>query len=534
VLQDPRNGAAGKGLPTGRILFALALLQAGYQASLAFRGLPYILTRIIIDDGYYYLEVAWNVSRLGFVTFDGIHRTNGLQFLWLWILSGLAALAQTKNGLQQASLALSIFLNALCYYPIQRVGRVFGRDLFVLVVAGAWFHLNLVWACSQISGMENPLQAWVSWSLVACVVELASSPGEIGGSSLALLASLLTLNVWCRVDAALVSALVSLFFIAEQGRRITPRSYGAAGAIACFGALVMFGGYFAMGGSFLPVSALIKSQAHQWSFALFPELAARGVRFLTPLSFLVPRRWGLDWKIIWAPLAAAVGVLAGALRILPRTGSPWAPLRPIWWGFGLASLVQTLYLSGLGEYALYGVWYQVPYFVFTALTLGMVTQEWVDWLRHRGWLGKAAGRRWGVGLALLYVMFAAAWIRDFTRQGISPEDFGYVRYRMATWLREHTQPGDVIAAYNAGEIGYFSERAVIDLDGLVNDYAYYEEFVRGHGDLSTYLSGKGVRYVGDYKIPVHLPESSRVVWTKRDSEGNVFRIVQLPEEAGEH
>jgi hypothetical protein len=512
----------------------LALLQAGYQASLVLQGLHFILTRIIIDDGYYYLQVAWNTSRLGFVTFDGMHRTNGLQFLWLWILTGLGALAQSKNELQLASLGLSILLNALCYYPIYRIGTVVRRDLFVLVAAGAWFHLNLVWACSQISGMENPLHSLVSWSLFACVAVLGSSRGEISRANLVALATLLTLSVWCRVDAALASALVSILFIVRQGGRIAARSYWIAGGIASLGAAVMFGGYFVMGGSLLPVSALIKSQAHEWSFRFFPELAARGVRFLTPVSFLVPRRWGLDWKVIWVPLAGVGVVIAGAVHAFRRVDSLWDPLRPAWWGFGLASLVQTLYLSGLGEYALYSVWYQVPYFVFCAVTIGMTIQEAADALRLRGWLGETAGRRWGVVLGLLYAAFAGAWIWTFARQEISREDFGFVRYRMAAWLREHTQATDAIAAYNAGELGYFSERKVIDLDGLVNDYAYYQEFVRGHGDLSEYLSRSGVRYVGDYKIPVDLPEGSQVVWTQRDREENVFRIVQLPGASAEH
>ena len=41
------------------------------------------------DDTYYYLQTAWNARHLGFVTFDGINATNGVQFLWFSILYGL-------------------------------------------------------------------------------------------------------------------------------------------------------------------------------------------------------------------------------------------------------------------------------------------------------------------------------------------------------------------------------------------------------------------------------------------------------------
>ncbi len=50
------------------------------------------------DDTYYYLQTAWNARHLGFVTFDGINPTNGVQFLWFSILYGLTFLADDKSA----------------------------------------------------------------------------------------------------------------------------------------------------------------------------------------------------------------------------------------------------------------------------------------------------------------------------------------------------------------------------------------------------------------------------------------------------
>jgi hypothetical protein len=51
---------------------------------------------------------------------------------------------------------------------------------------------------------------------------------------------------------------------------------------------------------------------------------------------------------------------------------------------------------------------------------------------------------------------------------------------MAAWLKANTEPDEVaFAADGSGIINYFSERPVINGDGLVNDFAYREVLDRG-------------------------------------------------------
>jgi len=42
----------------------------------------------------------------------------------------------------------------------------------------------------------------------------------------------------------------------------------------------------------------------------------------------------------------------------------------------------------------------------------------------------------------------------------------------ARWLRDNTKDDDAAAAFNAGIIGYYSGRRVVNLDGAVNNAAY--------------------------------------------------------------
>jgi hypothetical protein len=56
-------------------------------------------------------------------------------------------------------------------------------------------------------------------------------------------------------------------------------------------------------------------------------------------------------------------------------------------------------------------------------------------------------------------------------------------------------PADaVIGAWNAGAIGYLSGRRVVNLDGLVNSWDYYQA---GRYDLCAYWQEMGVVYLVD-------------------------------------
>ena len=102
----------------GLLLLCLAIAQLLLQASLLSNGVEYAASSLTNDDSYYYLQTAWNAKGLGFVTFDGINRTNGVQLLWFWIVFLLSAVSRTKADLLYASLGSCFALNVLCYVAI--------------------------------------------------------------------------------------------------------------------------------------------------------------------------------------------------------------------------------------------------------------------------------------------------------------------------------------------------------------------------------------------------------------------------------
>lgn len=79
----------------------LALLWLPFLAYGLLAGIDH-LVRFFPDDAFYYLQPAFNLSRLGWSTFDRLHATNGYHPLNFAMVSALARLLP-KSGLVPAT-----------------------------------------------------------------------------------------------------------------------------------------------------------------------------------------------------------------------------------------------------------------------------------------------------------------------------------------------------------------------------------------------------------------------------------------------
>ena len=66
-------------------------------------------------------------------------------------------------------------------------------------------------------------------------------------------------------------------------------------------------------------------------------------------------------------------------------------------------------------------------------------------------------------------------------------------YHAALWAKENTEPNAIFAMKDCGTFGYFSERRVINLDGIINNFEY-QEYLK-EGKFRKYLKDKNVTYL---------------------------------------
>lgn len=513
-------------------LWILAATQLVAQCSvIAIRGVEYSAATLAIDDTFYYLQTAWNLRELGFASFDGLHGTNGVQLLWFGAVSGLAWLAPSREALLQGTMCLCFALNAACYPVIGAIGRRLGRPPLTFFLAALWCYQSL-FSPVYSTGMESSLHALVFWLVIARLltamdrVERGEAPPLLGFTAL------LVLNAWTRLDAGLFSAVLYLSLLTRWTTRVggvaalwsTHRGRLLASlAVAAAGLSVQLALFQAMGGSPLPVSMLAKAGQLRLT-------STRGSLY----QLVNVTTWSLPHlSTAKPPRFAAIGVALVALALLwrqretlrrPRAGSvewTWIALAT-----GLVAYHATLLLLR-NRYEIYFAWYRSPLYITWLFTFAVALRA----LRHDtdrriAALGAARTVR-ALAVGLLLVSFAGFAVRSaYTHSAV--DAFESKRYQAARWLRQHFPPDTLFSAWNAGQLGFFSERRFVNLDGLANDYAYYRGVLRGDQPLLDYLQESGVEYVVDYVKP-HLPDDLpvvRVFFT--NVRGRTLRIWQLP------
>ncbi len=121
------------------------------------------LATLVQDDTYYYLLPAWNFSRAGWFTFDGLTSAYGFQPLWELCLASVAMGLPSREALLRSSL----FLGAVCYALTAvgvaraatllwcRAGRSGGA--WAAAVAAIVFLVNTPVQASNLTGKENAL-----------------------------------------------------------------------------------------------------------------------------------------------------------------------------------------------------------------------------------------------------------------------------------------------------------------------------------------------------------------------------------------
>lgn len=482
--------------PIGCLLLAVTLAA---QLVAAWQPVGWIVTHLTFDDTFLLLRVAQQWAEHGFPTFDGLHRTNGFQAAWgvlVWLLAGVA---RDHVQLLHLALTLAAVLNTLTGFLLwQYARRLSPGPLAGLWVLAFWTAFCLTPRPSQC-GLENALvgtcvaAGLVTWQRLRAretvrVEQGAELNRRARPSSLAVLLVTLTgLAVWARLDLA---AIVAVVWAALGVSWLRQRRYGdmvMAGLIggALAGGLLTFNWW--AGETLTPVSGMVKrliAERHEqmWTPAgLGDALLDSGSALLKYASVGV----GAIWPPALSSAVRVAFIMVASLALLRG----WLRLRAwiVVWGAALAAHVLALRLW-LGDYHLDTMWYFMPEQLSAAVLAGVICARW------QGSLGAGRPRvTWPVlvGVAKIPLLLAILLV------SVPADTLAATRLTTANWLRENVPPGDRIAAWNAGELSYFSQRTVINLDGLVNSRAYYER-LRDSGSIAKYLVEKRVGWVVDY------------------------------------
>lgn len=547
------------------LIACLIILQVSIHLSWLARGLSFVVSRITLDDTYYYVQTAWNMRTYGFPTFDGINSTNGVQFLWFWLLVVVAYVAPDKYTLLFLTLILCALLNLSGYFAVWKLrGKI--PPLTGVVMVTSWFYLVARFPY-YMNGMENSLHASLFWLLLLGIIDLIDEvqDEERSNRRFAFITLISVLIVWTRLDSVIYVAPLYIYagwyWLRNSNysvRRNVPLIAALLSSVVLSSGLMLFV-YYRMGGSVVPVSGLVKSDQMMINLDFTKWLAKsiiRGWRLTFPLelwrlfvqqpdNFFPP----ISGTNLVAPLAVIVIGLTslwmwrfgGSALCQALNNNPGGlPRRFCGLGYLLlaTNILYVLYYSSGGNHSTYAVWYLSPFFIFCIIA-GALTIETMLRKTPRSLQGLL---RCLTATMILVASLAMTAATNYYLVGTPYESGGsYTRITVADWMRRHTEIGTVFAAWNAGGLAFLSDRQVINLDGLINNAEYYYGVLTARKKstelyeqrLLDYLDSKGVDYVVDNRdfIPDALRDSYILVKTFLIvGERGVIEIYRNPNE----
>ena len=440
-------------LLTGSILAPGAFL--GYAWATGGLGFP-------LDDAWIHQTYARNLARYGSFAFvPGQPSAGSTSPLWSLLLS-LGYVLRLDYRLWAFLLgALSLYLTGLLVYRLGE--RLFPFWPQLPLVAGLFCVLEWHLAWAALSGMEISL-----FCLLALLLMTRRGRGE-GGFALGLLGGLLTLT---RPEGLMLVGLVALATLAEE--REGGKAIRSLGGMA-LGLALPLAPYFAFNllttGCLFPNTFYAK-QAEYRELVITLPIWARLLRVLRP-------------TLVGAQVLLIPGFVYEAVQSLRRIAErEYAPLLPLaWWG--ATAMAYALRLPVDYQHGRY-LMPVIPVFVL----YGLAGSFRLLGLLPAGFARRVLSRGFTASLSLLLLAFVLLGARAYAT------DVRIIESEMvevAKWLRDNTPPGSLVAAHDIGAIGYWAQRPLVDLAGLVTPEVI--PFIRDEESLLAYLEARRPDYL---------------------------------------
>jgi hypothetical protein len=461
-----------------------AVAFASLAAAALLVGVPNLLSAY--DDAFITYRYAWH-----FAAGDGLVYNVGERFYGTTAAGYALVLGLLSKGSPDRVPLVSGVFNITALVLVGTGLYAFGRlrsERLVGFVAAAFVVVNPI-VIDTFSGEMLPQAALIVWAMVAQAAGTQSGGGRssgIGGSggrSLGLLAMLLaSLATVVRPDGIL-AVWILLAWQWAASRRVPWREGLFAGVlIAAWLAWCL--SYYGT-----PLPRTLGAKHAQVASGIFPPFVGTTIEWIRAYTGAGSPLFGRKGVPLFEVflVAAAVGVPA---LVRHRAWTPlvaWAAVFCIgyWWlnvpfyhWYAVPPMVGLAVLAGVG----------VAWLAQSVTTLGrggaLASKSRSSPIEPRAASPepRAATDRWGRALPdsgggralalLVILLLAPVWIfmgaRSIALARMHPDRFEQRYINVGRWLRDHTQPGSSVGYLEIGIVGYYSQRPIVDVMGLVN------------------------------------------------------------------
>ncbi|MFC1706620.1 hypothetical protein ACFL59_07345 [Planctomycetota bacterium] len=458
------------------------------------------IRHFLYEDFFYYLKIAQNIAEGRGATLDGFSTTNGFHPLWM-LLCVVVRLVFDGTTAVHAVLLLAACLHLLQVYLVYRIVDLDCGGVWAHAVALFYLVNYRIIACN-LCGMETPLAA----SLFLLLVYLMLSCRTLGVLRVVGFGVLMGIASLARLDLLLFCCVVIVWILVRPAGGASPIRRTANATIAAVVWLLTLFPWFL------------------WSYATSQALLPN-----SRVALRLMAGFGLDLHASPGEMLSQVaGKVSSAALWLPDTANLlglWPTVLP-----GLAPVASSLVVTALlalagfmltnravvnripklllmlyacAHLAYYVFWaraevrYLIPSCVVVILLVPSVLQY--IWKRFDGFRTRVLVASL---CACVLVNSAVAGILAWHyQQGPSRwHSFHQDLCETARWMRRTLPEHANVGAWNAGILCYFSDRTVVNLDGVVNDDALAALRDRR---LQEYIEQRNIRFIADLRAEVN-------------------------------
>jgi hypothetical protein len=418
-----------------------------------------------LDDAWIYQTYARNLSQLGEWSFiPGTASGGSTGPLWV-IFIAIGYLGHLDHHLWSYILGsaalLGIGVTGMYAFRILQPGKEKWAVFISLILVLEW---HLVWGSA--SGMETLLAALIATAILIYILK-----PELPHRDWFFIGIFIGISVWVRPDG--ITLLGPAALVAVLGEKDTIQQRTRKGLLLIAGFAIPFGLYLTFNqitaGTIWPNTFYAK-QAEYADLRKASIISRLRQQFVLPLAGI------------------GIALLPGFLLTFYRgiKTKNWGILAGIAWFMGYLA-VYALRLPVTYQHGRYIIPAMPIFYIFGAA--GMLS--WVlDHFYNPKMLTRVLAKVWLISSASILGLF---WILGAKAYA---EDVAIIESEMVTtanWIKENTATEALIAAHDIGALGYFSERDIVDLAGLISPDVI--PFIRDEVRLAEYLDTENVEYL---------------------------------------